>query len=374
MSRLSLFIRANVEPILEEWEAFARSLPMGGEMDVAALRDHAREMLGVIATDLETAQSPKQRDEKARGESDAPESDSGSEPSAAEHHGAGRAERGFDVAQMVAEFRALRASVIRLWSKHLQSANLEDLEDLTRFNEAVDQAIAESIIRFTQDVDESKERFLAILGHDLRNPLGAIIMSSAFMLDTSTLGGPDRTLVERIASSARRMNQMVLDLLDYTRARFGDSIPIVRSATDVRKVVQDVMAEVAASHPGADLRLDASGDLRGRLDPDRLTQALTNLVANAVQHGSAGSPIVIVARGLESDIEIAVRNRGPVIPKNEVGQIFQPMKHVRDGGAGDHLGLGLYIVDRIVDAHGGSIDVRSSEAEGTTFTLRLPRG
>ena len=372
-SRLSVFIRGNVEPILKEWEAFARSLPMGGEMDVVALRDHAREMLEVIATDLETAQTPKQQDEKARGEADAPAADP--EDTAAEHHGAGRAGSGFDVGQMVSEFRALRASVIRLWSRELQTANLADLEDLTRFNESIDQAIAESITRFTTDVGESKERFLAILGHDLRNPLGAIITSSTFMLDTGDLREPALTLVERISSSARRMNQMVLDLLDYTRTRFGDSIPVVRAPTDVRKVVNDVMSEVSATYPDVHLRLETSGDLHGQWDPARLTQALINLVANAVQHGSAGSPVNIAARGHESDIEVAVQNRGPVIPKGQVGQLFQAMKHARDGGARDrrHLGLGLYIVDRIVHAHGGSIDVQSSEAEGTTFTVRLPR-
>lgn len=373
MSRLSVFIRGNVEPILEEWESFARSLPMGGEMDVAALRDHAREMLEAIAADLETSQTPKEQDEKARGEADAPAADP--EDTAAEHHGAGRAGSGFDVGQMVSEFRALRASVIRLWSRELQTANLDDLEDLTRFNESIDQAIAESITRFTTDVGESKERFLAILGHDLRNPLGAIITSSTFMLDTGDLREPALTLVERISSSARRMNQMVLDLLDYTRTRFGDSIPVVRTPTDVRKVVTDVMSEVSATYPDVHLRLETSGDLHGEWDSARLTQALINLVANAVQHGTVGSPVVIAVRGHESDVEIAVQNRGPVIPREQVSQLFQAMKHARDGGARDrrHLGLGLYIVDRIVHAHGGSIDVQSSDAEGTTFTVRLPR-
>lgn len=376
MSRLSQFIRGNVEPILEEWETFARTLPMGAEMDVAALRDHAREMLEVIAADLETAQSANQQDTKARGGSDAPETYTGHTATAAQHHGAGRAERGYNVAQMVSEFRALRASVIRLWSHTLREATLTDLEDLTRFNEAIDQAIAESVTRFTRDVGESKERFLAILSHDLRTPLGAIITSSTFMLDTGDLREPHSSLVERIGSSARRMNQMVLDLLDYTRTRFGDSMPIVPSETDVRKIVHDVMSEVSANHPGVRLQLETSGELRGKWDPARLTQALVNLVANAAQHGSDGAPIVIVARGLESDVEIAVQNRGPVIPASQVGQIFQAMKYARGGSVRDrrHLGLGLYIVDRIVGAHGGSIDVRSSEAEGTMFTVRLPRG
>lgn len=375
MSRLSTFIRENIEPILEEWETFARSLPMGADMDVDALRDHAREMLGVIATDLDTPQSAKVQLAKAQGRSDAPDGDQRSQSTAAQSHGAGRAEQGFNLGQMVSEFRALRASVIRLWSRTLQAATLTDLEDLTRFNEAIDQAIAESVTRFGQDVAESKERFLAILGHDLRTPLGAIITSSTFMLDTGELVEPNRTLVQRIATSSRRMNQMVLDLLDFTRTRFGDSIPIIRSEIDARKVVHDVIAEVAATYPSVRLHLETSGDLRGAWDGDRLTQALINLVANAAQHGSDKSPIMVEARGLDREIEIAVQNEGPVIPKEEVGQIFHAMKHSRANSGRDrrHLGLGLYIVDKIVGAHGGSIDVQSSKEKGTTFTMTLPR-
>ena len=370
-----MFLRANTEPILEEWESFARSLPLGKEMDVAALRDHAREMLAVIAADLETAQSVQQQADKGRGLSDASDSREARRVlTAAQQHGAGRAGHGFNVAQMVAEFRALRASVIRLWSRTLKEASLTDLEDLTRFNEAIDQAIAESITRFSQNVGESKERFLAILAHDLRTPLGAIITASTFMLDAGGLEDPNRTLVERIGTSARRMNQMVLDLLDFTRTRFGDGIPIVRTDLDAHKVMADVVAEVAATYPSARVRLVTSGDLRGVWDGDRLTQALINLIANAAQHGSGNSPIQVRARGLDAEVEIEIQNEG-TIPPEQVGQLFQAMKHSRGDSRRDrrHLGLGLYIVDKIVHAHGGSIDVQSSIQDGTSFRLRLPR-
>ena len=375
MSRLSTFIRENTEPILEEWDTFARSLPMAAEMDFDALRDHAREMLQVIASDLETPQSAKEQTDKAQGGSDAPKNDQRKESTAAQEHGAGRAVHGFNIGQMVSEFRALRASVIRLWSRTLRQADLNDLADLTRFNEAIDQAIAESVVRYTGDIGESKERFLAILAHDLRNPLGAIITSTKFMLDNGELEEPNRTLVLRVGTSARRMNQMVLDLLDFTRTRFGDSIPIVRSEVDARKVVHDVVAEVAATYPNARVRVETSGDLHGSWDGDRLTQALINLIANAAQHGSDKAPIMVEAHGHDREVEILVQNEGPEIPADQVGQIFEAMKHTGKGSSRDrrHLGLGLYIVDKIVDAHGGSIDVKSSKQEGTTFTVRLPR-
>jgi signal transduction histidine kinase len=371
-SKLATFIRESIEPILVEWESFARSLPMGGAMDIATLRDHAAQMLEVIATDLETAQTRRQQSQKSKGGTDAKERDV---LTAAQEHGAGRAEGGFTVGQMVAEFRALRASVVRLWSRQREEVGADDLQDLIRFNEAIDQAIAESIIRHTQEIADSKERFLAILSHDLRTPLGAIITSSSFMLDTSELREPHLTLVTRIASSARRMNQMVLDLLDFTRTRFGDGIPISRAPMDVRKLVNDVIAEVAASYPDAVLQVETKGDLHGEWDGQRLAQALTNLISNSVHHGSDKSPIRITARGEPGAVLIAVRNDGPVIPRQQLARLFEAMKESAEDRPRDrrHLGLGLYIVDKIVSAHGGSIDVESSKERGTTFTVMLPR-
>jgi signal transduction histidine kinase len=310
---------------------------------------------------------------KSKGESDAE-----SRPAiatAAQEHGAGRAESGFTLEQMVSEFRALRASVVRLWTSQQRDAGADELEELTRFNEAIDQAIAESITRFTQSISQSKDRFLAILGHDLQTPLGAIITSTAFMLDTGELTEPYLTLVRRNASSARRMSRMVADLLDFARTSFGDNIPVTRESMDAGTMLREVVAEVGASHLGHTLRIETSGDLMGQWDRARLTQALTNLVANAVQHGSDSSAIVVTARGMENEVVLSVQNHGPVIPREEWGQIFQAMKQGGDENArdGDHLGLGLYIVERIVTAHGGSIAVTSSEKEGTIFTIRLPR-
>lgn len=373
MPNLSTFIRTNTEHILEEWETFARSLPNGASMDIAALRDHAKSMLGVIVRDLEMPQTLPEQVAKSKGELDA-------EPqpevaTAAQEHGAGRAESGFTLEQMVSEFRALRASVVRLWTREQRDAGADELEELTRFNEAIDQAIAESITRFTQSISQSKDRFLAILGHDLQTPLGAIITSTTFMLDTRELAEPYLTLVTRNASSARRMSRMVADLLDFARTSFGDGIPVTRESMDAGTMLRDVVAEVGASHLGRTLRIETSGDLSGQWDRARLTQALTNLVANAVQHGFDSSPIVVAARGTEDEVVLSVQNHGPIIPREEWRRIFQAMKQ---GGAentrdADHLGLGLYIVERIVTAHAGSIGVTSSDEEGTTFTIRLPR-
>ena len=373
--RLADFIVANREPILVEWEAFARTCtPAAGTMDVEALRDHASAMLTVIAADLRTPQTGTEQSAKSKG--DAPDADVAN--TAAEEHGSGRAASGFTVAQMVAEYRALRASVIRLWTKDQGHLTTPDLEDLTRFNEAIDQSLAESVARFGEDLEYSKEMFLAILGHDLRTPLGAIEMSSKFMLETGELREPHLTLAQRIAAASTRATNMVGDLLDFTRSRLGGGIPIERAPTSMGRLVHDVVDEIAAVHPERRIEVDTRGAERGNWDAARIAQALANLIGNAVQHGDEGSPVRVQIRGGDEEVAIAVHNDGPAIPSDRLNGIFNPMKvreRTSDSAAGPSgsLGMGLFIAERIVHAHRGRIDVESAAGRGTTFTVHLPR-
>jgi Signal transduction histidine kinase len=374
VTRLSDFIREHTEPILAAWETFARGLPLGDSMDIAALRDHAKEMLGVIAADLNAPQSPAQRVDKAHGLSDAGTRQA---RTAAQAHGAGRAESGFTVEHMVSEFRALRASVIQLWTREQRRAETADLEDMIRFNEAVDQAIAESITTYTREVRQSKDRFLAILGHDLRTPIGAIVTSTQFLLETAELAEPHRTLASRMEATARRMNQLVADLLEFTRTGFGDTVPIVASEMDAARMGYDVAAEVRSSYPASVVTVRSTGETHGHWDCERLTQAVTNLVSNAVYHGTDGAPIDLIIDGSAEELTISVRNDGPVLTSDHIKQILDGMKTFdapRVGGDRRHLGLGLYIVDKIVRAHRGWLTVESSTERGTTFTVHLPRG
>ena len=245
---LARFILDNTESILAEWEAFARTCtPASGGMDIVSLRDHAAEMLKVIAADLRTEQGGEAQSAKSRG--NAPALAATAADTAAEEHGADRAGSGFTIEQMVSEYRALRASVIRLWTQAHGELTPADVDDLTRFNEAIDQSLAESVSRYTEELDNSKEMFLAILGHDLRTPLGVVFTSARFMLDTGELAEPHLTLMGRIASSSTRMVHMVGDLLDFTRSRLGGGIPIVRGDVSMGKVVHEVVDELAALHP-----------------------------------------------------------------------------------------------------------------------------
>jgi signal transduction histidine kinase len=278
---------------------------------------------------------------------------------------------------MVAEYRALRASVIRLWTRANGGLTGDDIEDLMRFNEAIDQALAESITRYTQDVDRSKEMFVAILGHDLRTPLGAITMASRFMLETGELAEPHRGLTTRIVHSADRMQRMVNDLLDFTRSRLGSGVPVLRRDMDLAKAAADAVHEVTVAHPASVLRLETSGDLVGTWDAARIGQMLTNLVGNAVHHGAAHTPITVSARGFPTAVELHVHNCGPPIPPADLPDLFSPYKRFRAGtarvGSPTSLGLGLYIAERIATAHGGTIVVTSTDGDGTAFTVRLPR-
>lgn len=372
--RLHDFIVTRREEILVEWETFARiCAPASSTMDVEGLRDHASEMLMVMAADLETAQGEVEQLEKSRGRG--PER-TGSGLTAAEEHGAERAQSGFTTEQVVAEYRALRASVLRLWSRERGGLDSADLADLTRFNEAIDQALAESVDEFTTSVDDAKEMFLAILGHDLRNPLGAILISADFMSDT---GEMDPVLTAQISECAERATNMVGDLLDFTRSRLGGGIPIHRAEVDLRTIVQNVVDEIRTARPETEIHVETGPKQMGQWDAARLRQALTNLVGNAAEHSPPGTTVDVGFRGAEQAVAVMIHNLGDAISADQLDGIFNPMKlktkphNPASHGPTGNLGLGLYIAERIVQAHGGRIEVESSEARGTTFTVHLKR-
>lgn len=373
--RLADFILAHRERILADWEEFARTCTPASEgMDITALRDDASRMLTVIAADLRTPQSAHAQSEKSKGR--APDV-AGTSPATA--HGGDRAAAGFTTVQMVSEYRALRASVVRLWADKHPQAMTEDLEDLIRFNEAIDQALAESVVRYTEDLDTSKEMFLAILGHDLRTPLGAVMTSAEFMSQTGDLGEPYSDLASRIVRSAKRMNQMIGALLDFTRGRLGGGIPIRPRELDMADAVRDVVEEIRAAYPDRAVEIELVSSQAGEWDYDRIVQVFTNLVSNALQHGAPSAPVTVALRGDGDSVTVSVHNHGKQIPPAQLPTLFSPLKRSRpssresgDGTTGS-LGLGLYIAERIVNAHKGRIEVESSEEGGTRFTVHLPR-
>lgn len=371
MQRLADFIRGHEEELVDEWERFARALPTGSEATVKVLRDHAREMLRVIADDLDQPQTAGQQLAKSLGKADG--SAFATTATAAQEHGAGRAEQGFTFGQMISEFRALRASVLRHWAEHRKEAGPEQLDDITRFNEAIDQAIAESVQRYTREVENARERFIGILGHDLITPIGAVSTATRFLQDSPDLPEQHRALLNSIESSARRMDRMTRDLLDFARTRLGAAIPITPRAMDLRAAVEAAIAENIASHPDAMINFECTGDATGEWDYDRLLQVAGNLIGNAVEYGGSGAPVLVSLQGKSDEVVLSVNNRGRVISEELISRLFEPGKQGAAGKGRTHLGLGLYIVDQVVRAHEGHVTVTSTGEAGTTFAVHLPR-
>lgn len=221
-----------------------------------------------------------------------------------------------------------------------------------------------------------REQFLGILGHDLRNPLQAISGNAALLLRYGGMTEPQRKAVNRISISADRMARMISDILDFTRTRLGGGYALQRTWMNVHEVLKQVVEELEVAHPERRFELSVSGNGWGEWDADRIAQATSNLVGNAVQYSPQESAVRVVARDEGDGVRLEVHNLGTPIPAERLPHIFDPFVRGRDGSrasARTGLGLGLYITHEIVKAHGGVVQVRSTEAEGTCFWLRLPR-
>ncbi len=375
--RLSDLIRDHKESILEDFEEFARTHTSPGvAMDITALRDHASGLLDEFAREIEQPQTGGEQERKAKG--DAPEE--GGEATAAEEHGVDRARRGFSLDETFAEYRALRASVMQHWTRAGIGSARSEVDDLIRFNEAIDQAIAESIREYSKAVRRYRDMFLAVLGHDLRSPLDAVLNGSAFLTENARLSQSEHRLVEAIRGSGLRMKDLIDDMLDYTTSELGAGMPLRQTGADMGEVAEEVVRQSEVTHPGREFRVESRGDLTGQWDQRRIRQALLNLIDNAVQHGSPDSAITVSASGDEAggDVVVSMHNLGTPIPEEARERIFEPFQRGASGeaaGEGDHgrKGLGLYIARRMAEAHGGALDVDSSPDVGTTFLVRLPR-
>lgn len=373
--RLSRFISENLDAILLDWVAFAREqLPAAANLDEVALLDHGRLILEEIAADMRRPQDDDERQAKSEGNS-ATASLSKGVPSRS--HARQREKQGFEVEQLVAEYRVLRATVLRRWAAASTDAHVQDLEDVTRFNEAVDQAIAESLQVFVAEVDRSRDLFLGILSHDLRGPLSTIAGCAALEVRNSPGDSRQAAIILR---SVRQMKALLDDLVEYTRHRLGSGLAIDPSSLQLDQFARNTLDEIDAISPGREFELKAQGDMHGEWDARRLHQALSNLVFNAMKYGMQNAPISIVLDGArQEEVVLSVRNSGKPIPPALLATLFDPL--VRAGGetegtdsqlAGANLGLGLYVVKEIAKAHGGTVEVTSNDST-TCFELRLPR-
>jgi signal transduction histidine kinase len=372
--RLSEFIVLHVDRIVDEWEQFAKTItPAAESMDRTALRDHSRSILLAAARDMTKPQSASEQLAKARGEG--PEKTPSLDEAGASH-GELRHTVGFDLVQMTSEFRHLRACVIRLWVNSLDSPDIAYFQDMIRFNEAIDEALAESTAAYAEQVNHSRDIFLAILGHDLRAPLQAVSMSTEMLMRKTNLEGDALTCALRIKRGTRHMAVMIGDLLELVRSRLGKSLPIEPAPMDLADTVREAIAQACAAHPQRVPTLSVEGDTQGVWDGRKLDQMLQNLIGNALQHGSNNSAVKLTLRGEADSVRLTVHNDGAPIPPEALPTIFDPLVRSADealNGPTTSLGLGLFIVKEVVKAHQGTIDVSSNEADGTMFTVVLPR-
>jgi len=219
------------------------------------------------------------------------------------------------------------------------------------------------------------ELFVAIVGHDLRNPLAAMLAAAEQLADQLTDERQLRTL-RRMVAAGDRMTAMIEQLLDLTRARLGGGLGFVqaREPVDVGELVKRVVDELCAGHPGRTITVSSAYDCTASGDPERLVQLFSNLVGNAVTHGAGDAAITVSVVGRLGEIAVEVRNQG-VIPADRIATLFEPFRpRPRDAARSSGLGLGLFISHQIAAAHGGDITVESSPATGTVVTVRLPRG
>lgn len=372
---ISDFTEQHLDLIVDEWVEFARTRVSPAQYFTREeLADHARVLLLAIAADMRESQGAQARHEKSLGDSpdNAPEV-----TRIAQDHSAQRFEQGFSFDHLVSEFRALRASVIRRWTEQLEHRRPADIDELTRFGEAMDQALSASASLYAKKVDDSRNLLLGVLGHDLRTPLGVVHMSASYLLRTDTLDGAQTKAAARILTSSERMSAMVKDILDFTQTAFGVALPISPSLTDMGLLAKNIVGEVSTVFPECEVQLGCEGDLAGRWDGARIGQMLSNLLANAVQHGDTTEPVRMRVSGGGGRVCVEVRNKGIPIPAQAQKTLFLPLRQAptvegekRTGSSG--LGLGLYIAREIATAHGGAIDVTSNN-DGTTFCVSLPR-
>lgn len=372
--RLSNFIRTRMELILTEWDRFARSnAPVDSGLSDLMLRDHAEEMLLTIAADIETCQSVEQQTLKSQGHGEG-----GGDQSPASIHGSLRHRHEFSLTQLGAEFRALRSTVLRLWLPQVEAMSENTVLEVVRFNESIDQALAESMIAYSSATRDAQNLLLAVLGHDLRSPLANMAMTGDMLsrggLSTQQLS----SLAHTVQRSSKLMKNMVDDLLGYTRTQLGKSLPIEHAWCDVAAILDATVADAAATHPQTRYELSTRGDLAACYDPTRLHQLFLNLLVNAAQHGAKSRPVTIEATSTEDRCRVCITNHGSAIPESAIKTIFKPLVQLPTDQPTDtrpttSLGLGLFIAREIAEGHGGTVSVTSSPEEGTVFTVELPR-
>jgi signal transduction histidine kinase/ActR/RegA family two-component response regulator len=380
--RLADFIIDQLDAILTEWESFARMRePAAVSMTSKELRNHVAVMLRSITDDLRLPQTSDAQLATSRGAG--PRT---IETEAGERHGIARLESRFSIEQLVAEYRALRASVLRLWSGSNKSPLATDIEDITRFNEAIDQLLAASVLSFAQAARQSaaneqrrRDEFLAMLAHELRNPL-APISAAATLLKMAESN--EATIVNAsniIARQVAHMANLVEDLLDVSRVTRGQ-VKLKPELLDMRRIITDAVEQVtpqieAHRHQLTVTEVPETAIVWG--DAKRLVQVMANLLSNAAKYTPEGGSIDVRMALHDGQITLTVEDDGIGMTPEVVMhafELFSQAERTSDRSSGG-LGLGLALVKSLVELHGGNVTCSSAgPGKGSRFTVHLPLG
>ena len=268
------------------------------------------------------------------------------------------------LAALTRELAALRLVVAR----ELSRAAFDERDGTSEVHASLDRAIAVAVKHYAEEREAARDRFIGILGHDLRDPLNAVIITARLLRRHARLREP----AEHIEVACTRMMRLIGDVLDFARGHLGEGIPAHPELRDVRPLVRAVADEQSATSPERSITVALHGDLHADVDRERFLQALSNLVSNAIRHGSGA--IEVSARESEDRRAIVteVTSHGAPIPEPELARMFDPFVSVDPIGPRAGLGLGLYIVWQIARAHGATCSVRSTP-DATTFAIRWPR-
>ncbi|KYF66515.1 hypothetical protein BE11_34570 [Sorangium cellulosum] len=376
LSRITLLLRERKDELVREWTSRLRNdpkIPHACNLDEEDLRDYTPKLLDDLIDSLAQSAQPGTSGRASGQEIGSSES--------AKRHASHRLAQRYTLAEELRELSALRSAIVDMCARERVPLGGEEAQLV---HSALDEAMITAAVEMERASSAElrrdvvlRELLIAVLGHDLRNPLSAIRCATAALLKREDVAGAVARFVQRIAASNERAVRMVEEMLDLTRIRCHDGLPVEPKPADLHAICRQVIMELESSHPEHTIRLDAQGDGQGMWDPGRIGQLVSNLIGNAVDYSPPEEPVQVKLHGQEGIAVLEVHNRGSPIPPDLLPVIFDPFRRGEqqhdDLRRSKGLGLGLFIARAIACAHGGSIHVTSTPDDGTTFRVMLPR-
>lgn len=367
--RLHEFMRANIEAILTIWEhEFNHGASTGSTMDFGPRRALTRKILLEIASELETGSAA------TFGTLLQPPHD---EARSASNHGDQRLAIGYTLQQLQSEYRILRHVVVSEWIKVRRSWLIQEIMDMATFNAALDRALGASTSAYVAGLDRSRDLFVGVLGHDLRGPINAALMSIFLLGRDPNLNEQSRAALSRSERSVMQMNDLVSELLDFVSAHFGLHRQISFAEVSMTKICEEAIGDAQTIYPTRKFVATFAEDTAGRWDAHRVRQAVYNLLRNANEHGDAAAPVTITTHSDKDSVTVEVHNQGNPIPPLSLARVFDPFIQASSGEINmqpqGSIGLGLFIVRDVATMHDGRVSVDSTVKNGTVFSIKLPR-